>query len=105
MERLGIGRRNDAVAIAPDDVGGDVHPMQPALEPRIEEARLPPETRAGDAVDNGEILIFVGAGTRGGFLADLGIDIAEARQLLGIDDENIGLGHAFDVECRQTRSV
>src|SRR5215831_15912648 len=50
MERLGIGRRNDAVTITPDDVGGDVHPMQPALQPRIEEARLPPETRAGNAV-------------------------------------------------------
>src|SRR2546430_10074169 len=77
MERLGIGRRNDAVALAPDDVGGDVHAMQPALQPRVEEARLPPETRAGNAVENGEILIFVGTGTRGGFLAELGIDIGE----------------------------
>src|SRR5215471_16181668 len=73
--------------------------MQPALQPRVEEARLPAETRAGDAVENSEILIFVGTGARGGFLADLGTDIGEARLLLGIDHENIGLRHAFDVDA------
>src|SRR5262245_3571791 len=73
--------------------------MQPALQPRVEEARLPAETGAGDAVENGEILIFVGAGARGGFLADLRIDIGKARLFLRIDHENIGLGHAFDVDA------
>src|SRR4030095_3882975 len=100
VEGLGIGRRNDPVAVAPDDVSGDLHPMQPALQPRIEEARLPSETRTGDAAENGEVLILLSADTGGGFLADLRIRIGEARHLLRVEDENIRLRHAFDVDPR-----
>src|SRR5262245_5577216 len=99
LEGLGIGRRNDAVAVAPDDVSGDLHPMQPALQLRIEEARLPSETRAGDAVENGEVLILLSADSSGGFLADLRIRIGEALHLFRVEDENIRLRHAFDVDA------
>ena len=99
MECLGIGRRNDAIALTPDDVGRGVHPVQPALEPRIEEARLPSEARAGDAVEDGEILIFIGGSAGSRFLAELGIGIGEARLLLRIDDEDIGLAHTLDMDA------
>src|SRR6478752_10751484 len=61
VKGFGIGRGNDPIAVTPDDLGRNLHPMQPALRPWIEEAWLPAETRAGDAVENGEVLVFVGA--------------------------------------------
>ena len=53
--------------------------VQPALQPWIEEAWLPAETRAGDAVENGEVLVFVGAGALGGFRALFRVGVGEAR--------------------------
>jgi hypothetical protein len=80
-------------------VGRDIHPVQPALEPRIEEARLPSEAGAGDAVEHGDVLVLVGAGALRRLLADLGIGISEPRLLLRIDHENVGLGNALDVDA------
>lgn len=48
FERGSIGGRKDLVLIALDDLRRNVDPMQPFLEPRIEEPRLPGELcRAG----------------------------------------------------------
>ncbi len=99
VERLGIGRRDDAVLPSPDHVGRNVHAMQPALEPRIEEARLPAEARACDAVEDGLVLILVGGRALGGGLAEPGIGIGKTRLLLRIDHEDVGLGNAFDMDA------
>src|SRR5262249_60260442 len=64
----------------------------------IGEGGVASEGGGGGAVGGGGIPIFGGGGAGGRFLSEFGIGIGEPRLLLRIDDEDVSLSHALDVD-------
>ena len=98
VERLGIGRRNDAVASPQMTWVGTFTRATSAPIADWKKRGCHPKRALAIRLSTATSW-YLSAGALRRLLADLGIGIGEPRLLLRIDHENVGLGNALDVDA------
>src|SRR2546423_4613984 len=97
---LGVTAGQELVVLSPEDERGHLDAMQPALESRVEPARLPAELRRSEAVDECELRFLFIRYLRKHALGEGAVVEEALRRLLRRPDEVVAHGNALDANPR-----